>query len=187
MPTGKQHNADISLEAYSTKNFFLSKMFLYMESMARNHSNSVEKNLIQHWKNPLRYINAVLELHNLYKKDIWLNIRIKLANLKLERKKTRSNTWPLMTNTNKNQIKQMVVTKQKAQLYASKLKVFIRVNFGSGVSGRFKIGSCEHIGFYIFLHSFWSQVKSGLITRSGNYQTTWSLMDYLRNIVAKNM
>ena len=42
-----------------------------------------------------------------------------------------------------------------------------RVDYGLGVSGRFKIGSCVHIDFYIkFI------LKSGSVLRSGKYRVT---------------
>ena len=46
------------------------------------------------------------------------------------------------------------------------VKVFIRV-IGS-ISGRFKIGFCVDIDFYIILNSFWSWVESGSVSMSGN-------------------
>ena len=50
-----------------------------------------------------------------------------------------------------------------------KLVVFIRVNFGSGVSGGFKIGSFIYISFYIIF-------KSGSVKRSGKFRVCFEYL-----------
>ena len=52
-----------------------------------------------------------------------------------------------------------------------------RVDFGSGVSGRFKIEFCVHISFYIIVTPFLSWVKSSSIIRSGEYEVNESVLN----------
>ena len=54
-----------------------------------------------------------------------------------------------------------------------------RVDFGSGVSNRFKIGSCVHIGFHIILNSFWNGVKDELCYKVGWLLGSWVCFKHL--------
>ena len=45
-----------------------------------------------------------------------------------------------------------------------------QVGFGFSISGRFKIGFCAPIDFYIIVNPFLSWVKSGSVTRLGEYK-----------------
>lgn len=54
------------------------------------------------------------------------------------------------------------------------------VDFGSGVSGRFKIGFCVHIGFYIIIDPFLSRVKSNSVIKSDAYRVIRSCLNTSR-------
>jgi hypothetical protein len=52
-----------------------------------------------------------------------------------------------------------------------------RVDFKSGISGRFKIGFYVHIGFYIIVDPFLSRVKSDSVIKSGVYRVFRSVLN----------
>ena len=61
------------------------------------------------------------------------------------------------------------------------------IDFGSNVSGRFKIELCIHIGFNVIVNPFIYRVKYNSITRSNEYRIIGSILNTSTHIFWKSI